>query len=326
MRLIIILLFFILVTSCAKTNSEKVNEAIDVALTYLSSEECDKAIDVLEEAGRDKTNAIYLQVLASAYACRAGYSEVDFLITDIPNIESAAADLMKSLTKLTLSPETQADSSEYVDLREALEIVLYVDSSQPSQTKREAKYGIRKAGDMGVQALFLSLVQLGKFLHFYGNVDATGGKGLGTANTDEQGATPSTCFIEYTYPAALTYLTTAGGVCDNMATDDGHPNLSLAAGSLTATKTKLCEGLMLVTNIIDILGNITLPAGSAYGDLTTVSTTVDTFKSVITTADPSLSTLMNTTSQEVCETLVAGSTEFDNLQYIYALLFETGLP
>lgn len=326
MRLSLILFLLFFFVSCAKTPAEEVDEAIDLAMDYIDADKCDEAIDVLEDVGRDQTNADYLQVLASAYACRAGYNEITFITDDIPLIDSDAADLMKSLTQLSLSDESEADSDEYDDLKEALDILLNVDSNQPSQTAREATYGTRKAGDMGVQALFLSMVQLGKFLHFYGNVSAMGVKGGGTASVDEQTANPSECFVTYTYAPAKTFLTAAAGTCNNMASDNGHPNLSFAVADLTATKRRMCEGLMLITNILDILENMTLPADSSYGQLSTVSTTVSTFKSAVITADPNLETLIETTSQSECETLVADSTEFDNLQYIYAILFEGGLP
>jgi hypothetical protein len=88
----------------------------------------------------------------------------------------------------------------------------------------------------------------------------------------------------------------------------------------------MCQGLVLVTNVIDILENMTLPTSSSYGDLVGLSTTVGAFKTSIIAADASLETLIETTSQTTCETLVADATEFGNLQYIYALLFEVGLP
>jgi hypothetical protein len=323
--ILFIFLTFTLI-SCAKTAPEKIDEAIDLALTYLTQEKCQKAIDVLEDVGPDTDNPVYLQVLASAYACRGGYNEITFLSTDIPAINSAAATFMKSLSKLTLSPETAADSDSYNDLLASMNTLLYVDDNQPSYAARVTKYGARKAGDMGVQTLFLGLAQLGKFINFYGNVDSSGTKGAGAANTDEQGATPSNCFLEYTEARSIAALGVLGGTCDDMSSDNGHPNLSFAPASLTATKKKMCQGLVLVTNLIDILENITLPANSSYGSITSLPTTVSAFKSSIIAADATLETLLETTSQTTCETLVAGATEFDNLQYIYALLFEVGLP
>jgi hypothetical protein len=317
----ILSLFFFLLCSCGKKPSEEELEAIDLALDYLSYNECKKAIDILEDVGRNRNNPIYLGVLASAYSCRAEYSDTTFLITELPKIDTSAANLLKSLTQLTWSAEIIADSSQYKDLRESLDIVLNVDANEPSQAAREAKYGPRKAGDLGVQALLLSLTQLGKFLHFYGNVNAIGSKGLGAASVNEQTASPSNCFMNYTDARALAFLGGGGGgVCDG---DEGHPNMSFGAPDLVTTKRRLCEGLMIVTNIIDILNNLTLP--DSIGDLSATAATVNTFKTTVTTADPALATLINTTSQSTCETLVAAG-EFNNLQYIYALLFEAGLP
>lgn len=321
--LIISILFFLL-CSCGKKPSEEEFEAIDLALDYLSYNECKKAIDILEDVGRNRNNPIYLQVLASAYSCRAEYSDTTFLTSEITKIDTSAANLLKSLTQLTWSAEIVADSNNYKDIREGLDLLLNVDANEPSQAAREAKYGPRKAGDMGVQALLLSLTQLGKFLHFYGNVNAAGSKGLGAASVNEQTATPSNCFMDYTDARALAFLGgggSPGGPCDG---DEGHPNMSFAAPDLTTTKRRLCEGLMIVTNIIDILNNLTLP--DSLGDLTATAATVNAFKTTVTTADPALGTLINTTSQSACETLVAAAGEFNNIQYIYALLFEAGLP
>lgn len=328
MRTLFIIWILIALTSCAKKPEQEVDEAIDIALTLLSSDKCDEAIDVLEDIGRQGDNAIYLQVLASAYTCRAGFNEIDFIDTEIDKIDTDGAGLMKSLTTLIFSPESEPDSQSYSDIRESLEILLYIDDSQPSQVAREAKFGVRKSGDIGIQAVILSLTQLGKFLHFYGNVDSVGNKGGGAASVDEQTATPSTCFVEYTDTNAIAFLGLGtGGACNNLAVDNGHPNMPFApASDLVITKRRMCEGLMLITNVIDILNNLTLPAGSDLEDLNTITASINTIKTTIISIDPALETLITTTSQTTCETLVTSSTEFDNLQYLYALLFEVGLP
>lgn len=325
-QLILILILFIFATSCGKKPEEEVEEAIDIALTYLSDNECNKAIDLLEDVGRDTKNAKYLQVLSSAYACRAGFSEIDFLDTEIDKLDTDDIDdLFLSLTKLKWSAEKEADSDEYTDLREALDIVLNVESTQPSQEDRNDRFGKRQGEALGVQALLMSMAQLGKFLHFYGNVDSTGVKGGGAANTDEQGATTSKCFAAYTSTDAQTVLTPAiAGSCryPGPASYVGHPDLDFA--NLTETKRRMCEGLVLVTNTLDILENLDL-SNSNYGDISAVKTLVQNLRTTITTADSNLGTLINTTSQETCETLVANATQWDNLQYIYALLFEVNL-
>jgi hypothetical protein len=83
---------------------------------------------------------------------------------------------------------------------------------------------------------------------------------------------------------------------------------------------------MLVTNMIDILDNTTFPTGAPFDDLASVATPIDAFKTAVIGVNPALLTLLDTTSQTECESLVSDSTEFNNLQLIYALLFETNLP
>lgn len=308
--------------SCAKKASEEMAEAIDLAQTYLTSQKCDDAIEVLEAAGRTTSDPIYLQVLASAYACRAGYNEVTFLSTEVLKVQSAT--LMTSLTQLNLSPETIADSRSYQDFRTALNILLYIDANQPSQAARKIKYGPRKSGDLGIQALFLTLNQLGKFIHFYGNVNSAGAKGKGLPNVNEQTSTESRCFVDYTNPQAELAVTGLAGFCTNASA--AHPDLSLIPAELARTKKRMCEGLMLVTNIIDILNNVTLPSNPSLGNISTVATSVNALKASIVAVNPALGTLISTTSQSVCESLIANNAEFDNLQLIYVLLFEAGLP
>ena len=322
LRLFFIICFILTLSSCAKTPSEEAGTAVDLALTYLTDEKCDRAIDVLEAAGRTNSNPVYLQVLASAYACRAGYNEVNFLLNDVTKISGSA--LLTSLATLSLSPEHHADSDSYVDLRTALNVLLNSTTGQPSQAARNAKFGLRKAGDLGLQTLFLTLTQLGKFLHFYGNVDALGAKGKGLPNVDEQTSTESRCFIDYTNVQAEAFITLLAGYCTNAT--PGHPDLALTPSELTTTKKRMCEGLVLVTNTMDILSNLVLPANASLANINGVSASVTSLKSTAIALNPAIGTLLNTTSQADCESLVSSSTEFDNLQLIYAVLFEKGLP
>jgi hypothetical protein len=327
-RLLLIFILFML-ASCAKNSAEEEFSAIDQALTLLSQDECDKAIDIMEDIGRRRNNPVYLQVLASAYACRASFNEIAFLADDLQAVDTDAANFMKSLSILSLSYESTANSAQFQDLNEALDILLNVDGNQPSQAAREAKYGPRKAGDMGIQALFLSIVQLGKFLNFYGNVNSVGAKGLGGANTDEQGADQSECFLPYTDATAIAYINAlpATNACDDFSGgDNGHPEMSFAAANLETTKTRMCQGLMLVTNIIDILSNITIPQNETTDNLDEIATLSANFKTTITSADPDLAVLLDTTSQSACEALLDTPAEFSNMQMIYAMLFESGLP
>ena len=330
-KLLNFLILFLLIAGCSQTPEEELQTAISVAQTFLSQDECEKAIDLLEDQGRQNNDPIYLQVLASAYACRADFDELSFIQNDIRSLDTSNVGLFKSLSIMSKSYEASATAVHTQDLLIAMNVLLLADGGvQPSQLNRNLKYGTRKAGDMGLQNVYMAFVQLGKFLNFYGNVDVTGAKGLGAANTDEQGSTPSTCFITYDYAPAIFYLQSGppspGGICnDPGGVDFGHPDLSLGAGNLTQTKKRMCEGLMLVTNLLDVFNNITLTSNTTLAALASIKTTINDYKNLAVTVDPTLATLMSTTSQVECESIVTVPAEFNRLQVIFAALFETGL-
>ena len=313
-------IFFILfaLIGCGKTPDEERSDAIDVAQTYLSDGDCDQAIEVLEDVGRDLTDPIYVQVLASAYACKANFNTIKFISDDLEDINTTAAGLMRSLSIMSLSDETTADSEEYEALREALDI-LYASGggTQPSQARRTATFGARKAGDIGLQIVILSAVQFGKFLNLYGNVSGTGVKGGGT-NTNS-------CFIDYSYANAQAAVSAvATDACSSF--NDGHPSLSFSAPNLETTKRRLCEGLTLLTNQIDVLDNIDVTGSDTFDDLEDVATVARASKTAAIAADASLSTLLNMTSRSLCETTLDTASQLNNMELIYALIFEAGLP
>jgi len=298
-----------LLVSCAKKPDEKTEDAIDVALTMLSENKCEKAITLLEENGRDTSNAVYLQVLASAYACRADYDTISFISDDIPTITAAGSSIMTAFAGLTLSQETTTDSTAYLGLQTAINLLQDSDgASSPSQANRLSYYGPRKAGDMGLSILLYSIVELGKFLNHYGNANSSGAKGLGAGT--------NTCFMNYTYATAQAAVA-AYPVANNCNSNtSGHPDM---------TNAKACEGLVLFTNILDVLNNLDLSGSSDFSSLSSVTTAANTLKDAAIAADSNLSSLLNTTSQSACETLLASSTQVNYMQLIYALLFEAGL-
>ncbi len=313
--LVIFILSFMLI-GCAKTTDQKVMDAIDQALTYLSDEECDKAIDVLEEVGNQPDNAIYLEVLSSAYACRADFDMIDFISDDVQAIDTSSfEDIMKSLSILSLSAESTPDSNHYKDMRTAIGTILTDGDKQPSQRQRTDDFGPRKAGDTGIQVLVYSLVQLGKFINLYGDVNASGVKGAGSGT--------NACFIDYTYANAQIVRAATGGSCNgNIA---GHAGLSITAPNAVRGNRRRCEGLMLFTNILDILNNLDVSTSDVFKDIATAGDEINDLRDTAIASDATLETLLYTTSQIECEKLMLTSTESDNMELIFALLFEAGL-
>lgn len=312
--LFLFMLFFFL--SCGSNSEQEIDSAIDVALTHLSNNECDDALKVLGDVNDGSGNAIYLQVLASAHACKAGHNEVRFIAEDLESLDTTSfATILTSLTKFSLSAETAVDSDAYTSIKTGIQTILSSTAGDPSHLDRVSKFGARKAGDLSVQALTLSLVNLGKFLNYYGNVDVNGTKGAGTGT--------NSCFINYTDARARAVIDPGnlGGACTVF--NDGHPELSFAAASLTNTKRRLCEGLMLITNLLDILESIDLSGSSTLAKLGEITAEVEIIKAAAVAAG--LGDLINMTSQSVCEAHLDTASNLEDMEYLYSLLFESGL-
>ncbi len=312
MKNVLILFLILLFYSCAKSPIEESSDAIDIALTHLSHEKCDDALEVLQDLGNQPSNAIYLQVLASAYACKASFNELSFIATDLTVLDATSTEtIMTSLVKFSLSSETEADSDNYSNLLSGINVLLGSTTGSPSHTGRVTKFGSRKAGDMSVQALILNLVNLGKFLNYYGNVNASGAKG--------QGSNTNSCFINYSDPRATSQIGAGvGGVCNS--NNDGHPDLDKTT---TAGKRRMCEGLVLLTNVIDIIDNLDLSSSTELTILEDLSTQVNTFLSAATAAG--IGSLVTMTSQSTCETAMSTASNLNDLEFFYSIIFEKGL-
>jgi len=70
---------------------------------------------------------------------------------------------------------------------------------------------------------------------------------------------------------------------------------------------------------------MTLPSNSTFDVIRSLPTNLVATRDAVIALKGSVATLLGTTSQSVCEDLVSDSTEFDNLQFIYAGFFEGGL-
>ena len=103
----IFLIFLLSFISCGSSQEEKVASSIDRAQTYLSKGKCDEALKELNEA-RDLENAIYLQVLASAYACK-GDVEIVNVIAEIKNIDT---------NKGVFVPDNKSLLNDYITIEE----------------------------------------------------------------------------------------------------------------------------------------------------------------------------------------------------------------
>jgi hypothetical protein len=297
----ILVFSFLTVVSCGNNPEEAATIGIDEALTLLTDEKCDQAIDILEDLDDQEENPVWLKTLASAYACKAGINVIRFVDNDIDAIDETR--LFSSLSRLTYSDETAVDSAKYTAMKEALNIL---GRSDFKQSTRNSDFGQRHGEDMGVQVLVYSIIQLGKYTNWYGNVDAVGKKGAGTNS--------NTCYLDYSYAPAIAIIGDLAATNACQLTNDGHPDL--AASRII----RMCEGLSLMTNIIDVLNTIDLSTSSTLSSLEDIVTELESYRTIADAAG--IGYLLDVTSPAACEVLLANASDMNNAELLFALVVE----
>jgi hypothetical protein len=297
------LLFLMFLVSCGASKEEKVESAIDQALTFLSSDKCDEALDTLKD-DQDLSNPIFLQVLASAYACKAGVSVVE-VISDLKDFNST--NVLSEISQKRFAQSSQLTA--YQSLTKSLDTIL--SSTQVvSQSERESAFGTRKGQDLGMQALIYSVVQVSKFVNYFGNAD-NGKKG-------EKGGM-NNCFLNYSNNPIVSALIDdpsypADNACQTNA--DGHPELIL---STLQGKNYACHGMTLINNSLDILETIEFGDSQDLKVLKDISEKISLLRDAIIDIDPSLNRLFDVKDTDSCLDLA----EEDVQIFIFAI-YELG--
>jgi hypothetical protein len=132
------------------------------------------------------------------------------------------------------------------------------------------------------------------------------------------GSGTNSCFLNYNDPRAQALTGVSTGACSSDTDGNADLDQSTAAG-----KRRICEGAMLLTNTIDILDNLDLSNSSTLSVLEDISSQVNSFKTAATAAG--LGTIINMTSQSDCETFLQTPAQLLDMEYFYALVFDTGL-
>lgn len=266
-NIFIALSFVIFFVSCGQSDEQNKFIAKRSAMYYLSKGNCSKAKKALDEVGLDKKDAVSISLYASVYGCQASYQELD-LIENIDVIVANSTQVLGSLTELPSSQESEADSSNYTNLMNAIDVLLLSvsDNGVPSAQKRLDQFGTLDGQNLNFQALYLIITQLGKFMKFYGNADG-GAKGAGTFG--------NTCFLSYSHVDAANYINSINpGACVTTAGSPGSDALE-APVSAELIKRRLCDGVYLFNNLRDILSNSSLGDSDSFGDLSQVGEVLD---------------------------------------------------
>lgn len=301
----------LLISSCGKSADEEVEDAILSANISLSAGDCQDAITTLEGIGRKNKNVVYLKTLASAYACRAGYSTIDFFTTDLALTVTPAP--FGGMSRYTLAQLTFQDPLEndpkFIDMQTAINLLLYAggiaSSTEPLSTERAKYFSTADLADLNAQLLYLEMVQLGIIVKTYGDTVA-GVKGAGSLTNN--------CLTTYT---VYNVAPVGGGACN--ATNSGHAQTDRALVSAAARKRRLCHGVVLLNGVFELLPALittALPAGSQAGANAAI-TAITAAK----TAAGAIGQVLNTQNQNACEddNIVSEL----NLEKYYAFLMET---
>ncbi len=320
MQKTLLLSFLLLIVyGCGLSSEEELDDAITQAHRLLSQNKCGEAIAILNGVGQQTSNKDWLSAYASAQACNAPWKVTTFFETDLSKLSTASSTaIVGSTATFSQSIMTSPSDGTYTNLRAAINTLLSAGGiSNISYSNRVAAIGSSSANILAVQTLYLQLTQLGQFSRFYGNADSTTGtKGTGAH------ASANGCYIDYTdnsADGAQDYLTAVGalGTCNTFA--EGNADL-------TGNRTRLCEGIVLMNNFLDILANVTLdPTGNNgnLGDLDELATSIETACADATaTYNVDFGGTCTVKTQSVCENNADNTYNIEHLERYYAVIWE----
>lgn len=325
------LLFIFIFISCAKTDEEEINSALREARYHLTSMDCSKAKEVLDEVGQQKDNADYVSVYASAIACEAGYTDLGTAINNLTNITTTTVGLLNSFAAFESSNETEADAATYSKIVEAIRYIVEADGGvRPNTNTRKTTYGTNDGNDLSMQALLMTTVAVGKYFAFYGNTDTNGIKGSGSVDGG------STCIGFYPFNALLNTDLADGdldpsGISTNGCTsaNSGHAQLDPGTIDADTVKRRMCEGIFLFNNLFEILENVDLATNDSLGEIDQVPTLINDILNAAQINESAATWRGSTTAVSDLrdETSLANCIAADDadIQKYFVLIFETGL-
>jgi len=300
-------------SSCGKTDEEKLKIKYNQIELALNNRDCTEAQKVLTTITGQELIPKYIKLKSVITACFGGFDLLGFFLNEIPTLASSSGSLLGSLTQFSYSNMTSPTDSNYLKIKSAINTLMYAGGvTSSSNANRSAVFGKAQADQLDINLLYLTLVQMGKFFQYYGEVDnnlptnpaPTLYKGTALGST-------SNCILTYTTAATALLPPLGTNLCNIGVTSPGSADLpDIALNPLT--KTRLCEGIILFNNFIDLVANIDLVGSNVLSGLAT------NFTSLCSTAGI---TTCDIRDQAVCE-----ATADLEIESFYAVLLEEQLP
>ncbi|MEH0860739.1 hypothetical protein [Halobacteriovorax sp. DPLXC-1] len=319
------LLFLLSVSSCGVDDELELQRDYLYVEDHLTSGNCDKALSAMLSMKEQSGDATYYKLLASSYACKAGFTVTGFFANEIIKIV-AGAEILSGLSSFTIAQEmTNIDSLDYYYISKAVDTLVYSGgvgpvTKNPSATLRIQTFGSYGAADINSLLMYLLFVKNGMNMAFYGNSDATGAKGAGTVGTN-------VCLYQYAdmgdadLDAYVASISGSMGVCDDTA-DEGSAELKNGDGSIKLDRA--CGLMTDFNNLIDVLSNLTI-GNVSDADLVTLLSDVSTVQDAFTAGPVATfglsNNLITVKNTDECVTEFTGSEE--QVGFYMASFFET---
>lgn len=300
--------------SCGKEDKgQKTELAIKAANRALSTRNCQKALSHLNEIDYQTHSIAYILARASSYACFADYSELIFFTEDITLLGTPS--VYGSMTRFQSAEDVEDIEDEGFDfLQEAISTLLFAGgqsrSDDPDLLLREDLFG-QRAGDLNAAALYMSLVQMGRFL-----------KILGEANSDGE---KTRCLLQYdnSEPNLVLYFSQGEtGSCTALNMNGPAP-LTGSVGDYNLPL--LCRGIVLHNTISELIPVVIAAyAGEELDDIEEILDDLNEARDQAAIFYPGLEDLFFYHNENLCAAELEDDQEL--AMYFYALVFEGLFP
>lgn len=304
---LLILMFLFMGFSCGTTNQEEVEDAIFHARQLLTGGKCTEALEALAKIPYQPANVDFLEAMASGQACVGGYSTVTFFLEDLDQLATGQTTFLGSLTTFSTSNMTSSMDSSYNSIESAINTLIYGGGiADPDFGSRSAALTFNGNNNISVFALYMILVELGKFMNYYGDANDTTGVKSGGPQANE-------CYLNYAnfgdgiINAALTGG--SSGSCDAAA--EGHGDLDVPAN-----RGKACDGIVLFNNFLDIIGNVSF-SGNNSGSLSSLASLTDACTTILGAG----ADVCTVTTHSTCVSDTANISDLE-IEQFYSLVFE----
>lgn len=306
--LITLTIFFV---GCGQSTEEEIRSRVLEAQIHLSHLKCDDALAALAGLNAN-TDALFVRTLASAYACKAGYTTPGLVTNDLGYIADPSE--LGGFTRFSTSNMDAVDATSFRYLQSAINTLLYAGglptTVNPTADRRAEKFDSNEAGDINQLLFFLVMAQLGNYLKFYGDGDALGNKGG--------------CLLDYENLAGdvvdlYTFIATIGGATCDPTTDDGNPLLGVAG---TLNVERVCQGVVLTNTLFDTFTQVvTGLTGPDYAFIQDVLDQLLLAKTAFIANDPAGIDIATVQSQTLCEQYSAATD--DHIEFFFGFYIES---